>query len=424
MAETLPVVWAVDTPRARYALDVLLGLLGLGARDALPGETPALAYGDADAAVRLTAGPQDDWEDPDPKATRIAGIPEDLLYATYACLTAPWEQVDARNEVGTPIAAEGWLHRHGLLEEPHVHRYAAALADGLQLPHRPEAALVLTHDVDEHFAHLFGVREAVTRFRREFPHLSALRRGAGLARRLAQRRRDPNDRWDEWNTLVREWGGKATFFAASYSLFDAGAGRFDVAYDVRQPEVARELRGLAESGAEIGIHFSLQGRSSAEQIRRERERLEEALALPIRSSRHHWWALGERPWRTLRAHAEAGMRIDCSFGFNDLPGFRRGIAAPFRPFDPERQEALPIQCLPTTAMDRCASDPATLERLLETCIAAGGALVLDWHAHVLNPLALPGASDALLQVVRLARERGVPLRTPLELATAAYDRDV
>ena len=73
-------------------------------------------------------------------------------------------------------------------------------------------------------------------------------------------------------------------------------------------------------------------------------------------------------------------------------------------------------------MDRAASDAATLERLLETCVSAGGALVLDWHAHVLNPTAMPRAREALFDVVRLARERGVPLRTPLELAGAAYDR--
>jgi hypothetical protein len=423
MSETLPVAWAVDSPRARYALDVLLGLLGLRARDALPGESAVISYGGSDAAIQIAAGSQEDWDDPDPQPSGVAGLPEDLLYATYACLTAPWEQVDPRNEVGTPIAADGWLHRHGLLDEPHVHRYAAALAKRLQRGRLPQPALVLTHDVDEHFGHLFGRRESLTRLRREFPHASSVRRAAGLARRLLRRGRDPNDRWDEWRELVRDWSGQATFFAASYNLFDAGAARFDVAYDVRRPEVARELRGLAEAGADIGIHFSLQARNSAEQVRRERERLEEALGMPICSSRHHWWALGERPWRTLRMHAQAEMTIDCSFGFNDLPGFRRGIAAPFRPFDPERQEVLPILCLPTTAMDRCANDPAALARLLEISIATGGALVLDWHAHVLNPAALPGARDALFHLVGLAQEHSVQLRTPLELAASAYDRD-
>lgn len=436
MAERVPVAWAADSPRARYALDVLLSLLGLAAREASPGERALLGYGEADAVVRIPAGPQDGWEDPAPSLTRVERLPlvhrdtappGDLLYAAYACLAAPWERIDPRNEVGTPLAAGGWLDRHGVLEDPLVHRYAEALGARLAAAgvrtRRREAALVLTHDVDEHFGHLFGIREALTRLRRELPRPSALRRAAGLARRLTRGRRpDPNDRWAEWRGLLHDWEGRATFFAASYNLFDKGAGRFDVAYDVRRPEVARELRSLAEAGAEVGVHLSLQARRSAEQVRRERERLEEAIGRDIRSSRHHWWALGAEPWRTLRSHAQAGLQVDCSFGFNDRPGFRRGIAAPFRPFDPEREEALPILCLPTTAMDRAAADAATLERLLETCRATGGALVLDWHAHVLNPAAMPGARDALFEAVRLARERGVPLETPLGLAGAAYDR--
>src|ERR687888_1338871 len=119
VADAVPVAWAVDSPRARYALDVLLGLLGLRARDAAPGERALVAYGEADAAVRIPAGPQEGWDDPDPAPARVAE-PDDLLYAAYACLTAPWEQADPRNEVATPIAERGWLHRHGLLEAPHV----------------------------------------------------------------------------------------------------------------------------------------------------------------------------------------------------------------------------------------------------------------------------------------------------------------
>src|SRR5919198_643488 len=210
VADAVPVAWAVDSPRARYALDVLLGLLGLRARDAAPGERALLGYGQADAAVRLPAGPQEGWDDPDPDPARIAGLPHDLLYATYACLAAPWERVDPRNDVGTPIAEVGWLYRHGLLEHPHVHRYADALAAQLPGAQRREPALVLTHDVDEHFADLFGVREALTRLRRELPHPSALRRAAGLARRVVRRGPDPNDRWDEWRGLVGDWGGRAT----------------------------------------------------------------------------------------------------------------------------------------------------------------------------------------------------------------------
>jgi hypothetical protein len=444
--ERVPVAWGADSPRARYALDVLLRLLGLAARDPAPGERALLAYGPAEAAVQIPAGPQDSWDEPDPTATRVNGlsvvhrpgaVPSspggDLLFAAYACLTAPWERVDPRNEIGTPSAAGGWLDRHGVLEEPLVHRYADALGSRLSSvgvrSSRREPALVLTHDVDEHFAHLFGVREAWTRFGRELRagRPSAVRRAAGLVRRLARRRRtDPNDRWDEWRALIAAWRGRTAFFAASYGLFDRGAARFDVAYDVRNPEVARELRSLADAGAELGIHLSLGARQSVDRVRSEINRLRDALGLEIRSSRHHWWGLGDAPWRTLRLLSDAGLRVDCSFGFNDRAGFRRGIAAPFRPFDPEREEPLRILCLPTIAMDRAVvASPGgreRLERVLGSCCDAGGALVLDWHAHVLNPAAMPGAREALVATVAEAERRAMPLRTPLELADAAYDR--
>jgi peptidoglycan/xylan/chitin deacetylase (PgdA/CDA1 family) len=441
MPEQLPVRLAVDSPRARYALSVLLGLLRLEPRDAGSSEPAVLAYGEADAPVRIPAGPQRDWDRPDPALTHVDGVPvvhlpngapDDLLYSTYACLTAPWERVDARNEVGTPQGAGGWLDRNGLLEEPLVHRYAKALGEKLASARvaiaAPTPALVLTHDVDEHFSHIFGVREALTRLRRDLGERkpAAARRAAGLARRFLRRHRlDPNDRWDEWRALLRSWDAPATFFVASYNFFDRGAARFDVAYDARNHEVVTELLSLVDAGADIGIHLSLQARQSEDQVRREKERLEEALGLDICSARHHWWALGERPWRTLRFQASAGIKVDCSFGFNDRAGFRRGIAAPFPPFDPETEKPLPLAAVPTIAMDRAvATSPdgaATLERLLETCRAVGGALVLDWHAHVLNPSRMPGARDRLLEIVTRAAERSVPVRTPVELAAEIYD---
>ena len=412
-----------DSPRVRYALDVLASLLSC--EWVAVTEHAELTYGSD-----LTAGPQAGWDEPDaqvaagelPMLYRPNGSP-DMLYSTYACLTAPWERVDPANEMGTPIAATGFLARHGLLEKPLVHLYAAELARlaGRTPPSR-SAVVVLTHDVDEHFRHLFGLRASLMRIRRDAAALrpGAVRRVAGLARELAARKRpDPNDTWDEWRTLLGEWRGRGTFFVAAYNLFDRGAGRYDVAYDIRHPEVAAVFGDLAEAGAEIGVHLSLQAFRSASQVARERTRLEEALGRPIRSARHHWWALGANWWQTLRAHAEAGLAVDCSFGFNDRAGFRRGISLPFRPFDPERQETLSVWSLPTIAMDHAIFDGATaldegverLRGLLDATDAVGGALVLDWHASELQTT----AGEGLRAFVRLALERGAELQTPLDL---------
>jgi hypothetical protein len=435
-----------DSPKARYALDTLFSLLGESWRAASPDQEAALAYGPDRS---LPAGPQSDWDDPRPLLVRADGLPVihlpggpaqrrtdkglgfDVLFATYACLTAPWEQIDPANEVGTPIAAEGWLSRNGILEEPLVHRYAEELRallgagrDSRGKERRP--VVVLTHDVDEHFGDLFAVRAAAKRFSRDLVALrpGAARRAAGLARALVtQGRTDPNDRWNEWHELVCNWGGRSTFFVASYSLFDDGADRYDVPYDVRRPTVAATFRRLADAGAEIGVHLSLQARRAPQQVAAERERLEAAVGVPVRAARHHWWALGRKTWRTLRAHAAAGLRVDCSFGFNDLPGFRRGIAAPFHPFDVEEQRALPVWSLPTVAMDRAVFDGSAtadaalgrLRGLFEATRESGGALVLDWHTHVLNPHVFAGAGQGLRDFVAWTLEQGAELRTPLGL---------
>jgi hypothetical protein len=432
-----------DTLRARYAADVLLGLLRCSSHDAADGEKPDLVYGQARSGrVRIPAGPQGDWDDPEPSLSWDEGLaivhrregPRrkrdshglgfDALYATYACAAGVWEGADPVDEVGCPIGPEGWLGRNGLLSEPLVHRYAESLAEalGLVIPQR-EPIIVLTHDVDDNFAHLFGLRESWTRFRRELRagRPSAIRRAAGLTRRaLRPSRRDPNDRFDEWMQLAAERSVRPCFFVASYGLFERGASAHDVAYDIRRAEVTDTLRALRNAGAEIGLHLSLGASADPDNVRKERERLEETIGGSIRSARHHWWALGAQPARSLRAQANAGIVVDCSFGLNDRAGFRRGIAAPFHPFDPEREQPVPIWSLPTVAMDAAVSrgdaeeELATLKALYTSLRGVGGCLVLDWHVHSLNPVAMPGAASLLLRFLDWAQERGACMSTPLE----------
>ncbi|MEP6811494.1 MAG: hypothetical protein ABI990_00750 [Actinomycetota bacterium] len=428
-----------DAPRARYALATLLALLGVDSRDAQPGEQADVGYGRPGTRVTISATPARDWDNPVPQLARIGGVPVihlgpppanvariDLLYAAYASLTAPWERVDPADEVGCPLGREGWLARNGLLHEPLVHRYAELLARalGVDPPHR-EPLVVLTHDIDNNWRHLFGVRERAELLRRDLgarrPH--AVRRAAGLAREIARRpKADPGDRFDDWAAWHAEWGGRPAFFVASYGLFRAGSDRRDVPYDVRHPEVGATLRRLAADGAEIGVHLSFQARASAGQLRRERGALAEVLGAPVLTARHHWLALDRPAEKTLRLHADAGLELDCSLGYNDCAGFRRGIAAPFHPFDHETEGPLAIWELPTIAMDaalfhgRSRVDAlAELRSLHKTVSGAAGALVLDWHVHAADPAALNGAGAGLRAFLGEAR---ATLATPLEAVEA------
>jgi hypothetical protein len=446
---------AFDTPseEARWALDVLLSVLGLRWTTVPPDAEADLVYGRPRTTARaaIWAGPQTGWDDPRPIVdhTRGAGIVRlpsdqgadagqpgtvvlfDAVYAAYASLTAPWEAVDPTDEVGCPIAGMSWLARQGLLERPLVHEYAAALgaalqAAGISLPPPRKPSIVLTHDVDSNFGHLFARRESLSLLRRDLVALrpSALRRFAGLLRRLGgPYGSDPNDRWDDWFALAGARGGRPTYFVASYGLFDKGSLRHDPPYDARHPEVRSALRDLIAKGAELGIHFSLQAQASAEQVAAECERLASLIDAPVRSARHHWWAVGQPAETVLGWQARAGIRLDCSLGYNDLPGFRRGIAAPFHPFDRETRQPLTIWELPTVAMDLALYDgrrppeesAELLQRLLDTTKAIGGALVIDWHAHALNPARLNGAGAGLRALLTSRTSEQVALCTPLEI---------
>jgi hypothetical protein len=381
------------TPRAEYALGELLRLLDVPAERA------------ADVASELPPPGDGDWEDPRPDPARLRPPRRlerfDVLYATYACLTAPWERLDPADEVGCPLAAGGWLARYGLLRRPLVHRYAELVADALGVEPRRDERVVVTHDVDDNFEHLFGVRARLELLRRE----PGLRRAAGLARRVATpRRNDPNDRFEPW------WPGhRPTYFVAARGILDGGDRR-DVTYDVRHPEVRETLRRALAQGAEVGVHFSIAAGDDPAALRGERERLEAVVGGPVGSSRHHWWAVPSGP-----VHARAGIAVDLSLGFNDGIGFRRGIARPFRPYDPSTGRAASVWALPTLAMDAAVTGAADLHSLWSTVRSVGGALVLDWHVHAANPRVMPGAAETLRAVVEAAMADGAVVATPLEV---------
>jgi hypothetical protein len=433
-----------DARRPQYALDLLLGLLGVRARVGAPGEQADLAYGGRRGRLRIPRA-EADWDHTRPNLTWNGGVPIvhppdiavrasaaadelgfDILYATYAFATAPWERDDPTDEVACPLAAGGWPARNGVLLEPVVHRYAALLGERLGIAARPRPpVVVLTHDVDSNFAHLFERRESWTLLEHDARRVrpAALRRAAGLARRVVRRRgADPNDRFDHWARRHRELGSRPAYFVASHGLFRPQAHRRDVPYDVRHPEVRAVLRRAVAAGAEIGVHFSIPAQESSERLRAEREALEEAIDGPVRSARHHWWALG-RPEQTWRRHADAGIEVDCSLGYNDGVGFRRGLAVPFRPFDPVRQQAAGVWVLPTIAMDAAVAGRgeqalAEFRTACEETLEAGGALVLDWHVHAANPCALPGALDRLTIFADEVLADGAAPKTPLELLEA------
>jgi hypothetical protein len=268
-------------------------------------------------------------------------------------------------------------------------------------PHRRGCTVVLSHDVDSAVdpidprnglgAAARGVRDGVS--------LGRAARGAAatIARAALAWTTDPRGRHALFDALAdaeESRGLRSTFFFAATSRFAPGGSRRDVAYDVGRPPVRDACRRLAERGVEIGLHTGYEARADARRIAAEAARLAEVAGVPVVGSRHHYWHLSRPMWGSLEAHGAAGLLFDSSVSFEDAPGYRLGVALPFRPWSPELGRPVRTLQVPALLMDSMlllrpgmTAEAAVAEaaRLLDVLKDHEGVAAIDWHEYTSLP---------------------------------------
>lgn len=421
--------------RAAYALDVLFEGIGVAVQhvtqDADVVYSTQKPQGDA---LWLQASHGTDWDDLTIEVVQFEGMPlivpkgdtaRDVVRSAYAYLTGIPERSAPRDWAGRPVSDSNFRD-FGLHRTPVVSRYASWLEDQLpprlladrvaRWPKGKRCAVVLSHDVDGPFSKTppavawQGIRGmAGQRAWGKLPRMLAGFAKISLRHR-GDPRRDPNLRFRDWVDFAGSLGGRQTFYVAVRPFWERGAHPRDVGYDFRHPAILDSLREARDRGAEIGVHASINAKLSQARMTEERERLAVALGgYQVRGLRHHFWATdAELPERTSWLHAAAGFDYDSSFGLNDAPGFRRGMAWPFEPFDHERGERIPLLQIPPTMMDGGVfyrdvtpeEGTAQMRSHFADVFAHGGAAVLDWHMEQMNPARLRGAGPLLIAVLR------------------------
>lgn len=265
----------------------------------------------------------------------------------------------------------------------------------VRLPRR-KATVVLGHDVDDPvdrgaWPHALWTAGAALRNRR-------VRNALGIMRRTVRAR--PAKQWlfDDIVALEARHGFRSSFYFAATPAFMPDGDPLDVRYDLRSPAFRAALRRLRAAGAEVGLHMGYRACATPGQLDREVTRLEAAAGGPIFGGRHHYWHLGNPPWPTLHAHARAGLRYDSSLAFNERPGYRMGVAFPWRPFDPHTDTVVDCWQIPVMAMDGgwfyrpdVTVDDALAEfsTMLADLKAAEGVAAIDWHVRT----SAPGGAD-------------------------------
>ena len=139
------------------------------------------------------------------------------------------------------------------------------------------------------------------------------------------------------------------------------------------------------------------------------------LAGPVRGQRYHFLRLD--PHRNLSHLEAAGFAYDSTLGFNDAPGFRAGIAHPFRPWDLERNAPYDIVEVPLAAMDVTLSAERylnlsarqadeRLRKLLDWAAEHGGGFAVLWHSEQYDSAIKPGWDRLYRRFMEDVRARG------------------
>lgn len=331
-------------------------------------------------------------------------IPLDL-----GALCAFWMNLESernvaeRDEHGRILSSQSLLGRLGLLERPPVHAYAEILRRRMEmLGFRPPSidrwpggkrwAVVITHDVDEPespraaYRHVQRIFEGPNGKRREaYWDLRAELRSRGLAEGLfagAEGRREWD--FDAYCRVESDAGLRSTFY---FSVVPKswGHGR-DVTYDLGLPRYRQLMARLQRSGWETGLHASYETIEDRPALKWQVRRLTSLARDVPTSMRHHYLRLDpRRPYESIQSASTCGLMCDSSVGFNDAPGFRAGIAMPYRVHGALDSTGRRVFELPMTLADMHLprNDVATATRIALAHVAAvrelGGMAVLNWH---------------------------------------------
>jgi peptidoglycan/xylan/chitin deacetylase (PgdA/CDA1 family) len=363
---------------------------------------------------------------------RDVGFGDDVPYRAEA-----WEQLDQGRCPEGDDVAEAFFHLARVEErgagrdehdrfrasssqldplDPPVERLRARLK--LKPPRWAGArfAIALTHDVDAPWKWTaIGLRGAAARLKaavRRRNARPALTEARALAAVPLHRMRGTDPYWS-FDTILadeRRAGAASTFFvmAAHDHPYDGPAGE---SYARLRP---RLVEHLVAGGAEIGLHGSYSAADRADRLAAEKRKLE-ALAGRVRGQRYHFLRLD--PHSNLGALDSLDFLYDSTLGFADQPGFRAGIAQPFRPWDFDREEPLRLVEIPLAAMDvtlaeerylnLSARQAAThLGQLVDWAATHGGGFAVLWHSEQWDSVVHPGWDRLYRRFMEYVRARG------------------
>jgi len=371
---------------------------------------------------------------------RCRTVHVDIVASAFYFLSC-WQEITSpeRDRHERFPASASIQHHYRLLHLSVVNQYIMLLRrelarlSGQRLPQSPrfagrDFAVCMTHDVDYLRKWTLGIvyRELVQYF-------FLGRKGGGFGTRLERLRaflKALSVQGDPYRSsigrilrLEKESGVHSTFYCKT-----GVTSRHDVSYRLSDGYGRSLLRTLATDGHEVGLHPSYNTFLDRKRMRVEKERLESALHVKAVGVRQHFlrFSIPE----TWNIQAELGLVHDATLGFSDHEGFRAAICHPFRPYDTDKDDVIPMWEVPLLVMDgtfqsyRNKSTDESFEiikDLIRTVKKYHGVGVLLFHNTCYDELDYPGWGRVFEESLRFSLEEGAFVGSASEILNSYLD---
>ena len=244
---------------------------------------------------------------------------------------------------------------------------------------RSEYKALITFDIDEPFAYLGrNLIGNIGGFLHDYASKSGNARNRMIC--LNGLEKDPYDVFDYITESISRNKTEARFFVPVGDPSD---------FDNNPSWKNKEYRNLIKRIAgkfNIGIHPSFKASTDRTLIKTEVQRFKTILKMDCLLSRFHYLRIAMPA--SYRNIIEAGIIEDYSMGFSDEPGFRAGIARPFRFYDLIGDRITDLRIFPFQIMDSTLKgngnmNPAeakeSIRSLIQQTKKAGGLFISIWH---------------------------------------------
>ena len=319
-------------------------------------------------------------------------FPFDIFSAAFYLVTRYEEYLSKdRDKHNRFRPEESVLFRENFLQKPVVNQYAALLREKLAayypqltFPEKPFKA-ISTIDVDTAYA--CRGKSAMSNMGKITRDLINGRFDAAKNRFLINQGRlqDPFDTYDYLEKLHEQYSTELIYFF----LLSKGS-KNDRNIDPESPEL-KELLSKKARKFRIGIHPSYISHKKYETLKSELQTYKKITGEKVRLSRQHFLKF-ELPY-TYRNLLRFGIKEDYSMGYASQPGFRAGIAWPFKFYDLLSEQETGLTVFPTTYMDGTLKEYLKLspeeaikkiDQLSEEVARYGGYFISLWHNHTVS----------------------------------------